>query len=99
MLLQVMVMSANRGNIRKTGLAANKPYDTIKELDDTMDDAKLDETITRLSIAEGTTTSLPIADNIDLHQEESPEDLAYEEKITNDNENLYIDEYASTRKR
>lgn len=92
-------MSAKRDNIRKTGLVPNKPYDTIKKLDESMDDTELGEATTRLPIAEETDTKLPIADHIDL-QVDSPEELAYEEKTNDkDNENVNIDEYDSTKKR
>lgn len=69
-------MSGGRVNIRKTGLIANKPIDTIKELDDTVFDAQLDETTTRI----------PIADNIDIPTE-SQKSFAHKRTITDDNDN------------
>lgn len=74
--MQVMVMSGGRGNIRKTGLIANKPIDTIKELDDTVFDAQLDETTTRI----------PVADNIDIPTE-SQKSFADKSRITKGNDN------------
>lgn len=64
-------MSANRGNIRKTGLIPNK-VDTIKELDNIPFESQLDESNTRE----------PVADNIDIPTDGTPEYIEYDADIT-----------------
>lgn len=68
-----MVMSAGRGNIRKTGLIPNQ-IDTIKELDSVPFEAQLDESTTRQ----------PVADNIDMPTDRTVEYVEYEADIPAD---------------